>query len=176
MVVVPPGQQEEEEKPAREHVFFLVPEWKAPQPAKEQASIDEVQTEDRSSGPPAVWEWNGDETMHPFWAIQRVSEQKKDAKDAPNMGFQNLSFSALTVGVVAQRAVNMTTEVIVPFLTNSIEIPRGAELRLQINEAKHDPRPNKRTWKDSVAEERKATPKKAARTGQAESPGAAVDI
>ena len=92
------------------------------------------------------------------------------------MDFKNLSFTALTVGLVAQRAVNMTAEVIVPFLTNSTEIPRGAELRLQIDEVKHDPRPNKRTWKDSVAEERRATPKKAARTGQAESPGAAVDI
>ena len=92
-VVVPPEQQEEEEKPATEHVFFAVPEWKAPQPAKtkERASDAEVQKEGSSSGPPADgppadgppadgppvgWVWDGDETMHPFWAVARMSEEK----------------------------------------------------------------------------------------------------
>ena len=65
--------------PTTEHVFFLVPEWVAPQPAKteEKHSIEEVQEEGRSSGPPEEWEWKGDESMHPFWAVQRTTEQKK---------------------------------------------------------------------------------------------------
>ena len=92
------------------------------------------------------------------------------------MTFKNLSFNALTVGKVAERAVNMTAEVIVPFLTNKIEIPKGAELQLQLDEVKQQPKPTKRTWKDSVAEERRTAEKAptAARIG--ESPGADVDI
>ena len=86
-VVVPPEQQEEEEKPATEHVFFAVPEWKAPQPAKtkEGASTADVQKEGSSSGPPADgppagWVWDGDETMHPYWAVTRMNEEtKKDS-------------------------------------------------------------------------------------------------
>ena len=91
------------------------------------------------------------------------------------MTLKDLSFNTLTVGKVAERAVTMTAEVIVPFLTNNIEIPKGAELQLQLDEPKHQPKPNKRTWRDSVTEERRAVEKvRKARKG--ESPCAAVDI
>ena len=188
-VVVPPEQQEEEEKPAAEHVFFAVPEWKAPRPAKtkERASDAEIQKEGSSSGPPADgppagWIWDGDETMHPFWAVTRMGDEKRMSLDKKNpddisspfnMTYLDLSFNTLTVGKVADRAVTMTAEVIVPCLTNNIEIPKGAQLLLQVEPPRREPKPSKRNWRDSVAEELKAE-KKAARTG--ESPCAAVDI
>ena len=188
-VVVPPEQQEEEEKPAAEHVFFAVPEWKAPQPAKtkERASDAEIQKEGSSSGPPADgppagWIWDGDETMHPFWAVTRMGDEKRMSLDKKNpddisspfnMTYLDLSFNTLTVGKVADRAVTMTAEVIVPCLTNNIEIPKGAELVLQTDEVKQEPSPKKRTWMDSVAEESRAT-EKAAR--KATSSGGVIDI
>ena len=89
------------------------------------------------------------------------------------MTYLDLSFNNLTVGKVAERAVTMTAEVIVPCLTNNIEIPKGAQLQLQLEAPTREPKPNKRNWRDSVAEELKAE-KKAPRTG--ENPCAAVDI
>ena len=116
-----------------EHVFFRVPEWKGPQPAKTEEGI---QKEGRSSDPPKEWEWKGDESMHPFWAIQRTREEKKDLPS--NMTFQNLSLNSVTVGAVAGAGINLTAEVTVPFLTNSIEIPKGAELVLKIDQVKQE--------------------------------------
>ena len=56
-------------------------------------------------------------------------------------------------------SVNMTAEVIILFLTNNIEIPKGAELVLQLDQVKQEPSQKKRTWKDSYAEEIKAAEK-----------------
>ena len=98
------------------------------------------------------------------------------------MTFQNLSLNALTVGVVAGGSVNLTAEVMVPFLTNSVEIPKCAELMLQLDQVKQEPNHRKRSWKDSMAEESRAAEKqkrnieKAARKGTAESSGAFIDI
>ena len=122
------------------------------------------------------WEWKGEESMHPFWAVQRMHAQK-DAKPF-NMTFQALSFHTVAMGVVAKRGVNVAAEVVVPFLTNDKEIPHGAELRLQIEEASRTTAPTKRNWKDSVAEKRKEAEKaaKSARKGNAESTEGVIDI
>ena len=95
-MAVSPDHKEKEEMPTTEHVFFLVPEWEGPQPAK---TAEEVQKEGRSSGPPKEWEWKGDESMHPFLAIQRTSEEKKDLPS--NMTFPIMGLNSVTVGVVA---------------------------------------------------------------------------
>ena len=91
------------------------------------------------------------------------------------MSFQNLGLNVVTVGVVAGGSVNLTAEVIVPFLTNSIEIPKGAELVLQLDQVKQEPNQRKRTWKDSVADE-KRNAEQAPRKGTAESSGGVIDI
>ena len=79
------------------------------------------------------------------------------------MTFQNLGLNSVTVGVVTGGSINLTAEVIVPFLTNNIEIPKGAQLLLQVEPPKREPKPCKRNWRDSVAEELKVE-KKAPRT------------
>ena len=110
--------------------------------------------------------------MHPFWAIQRTSGEKKGLPS--NMTFQNLGLNSVTVGVVAGGSVSLTAEVTVPFLTNSIEIPKGADLVLKIDQVKQAKSKNKMTWKDYAAEKRAA--EKAASKGTARSSAAAVDI
>ena len=91
------------------------------------------------------------------------------------MTFQNLSLNPVTVGVVAGGGINLTAEVTVPFLTNSIEIPKGAELVLKIAQVKQAKSEKTMTWKDSYAAEKRAA-EKAASKGTARSSAAAVDI
>ena len=67
------------------------------------------------------------------------------------------------MGKVADRAVTMTAELIVPCLTNNIEIPKGAELVLKIGQGKQEKSEKKMTWKDSYGEEIKAAEKELSR-------------
>ena len=76
------------------------------------------------------------------------------------MTYQELSFTTVAVGVVDGDSTSVTTEVIVPFLRNSIEIPCNGELLMQVDEVKPTKRTRGRNWKDDVTEERKKAPTK----------------
>ena len=98
--------------------------------------------------------WNGDESMHPFWAIRRMPASKVTADTPFNMAIQHISLNTVTVGAVDGQSVSMTAEVIVPFLTNTIEIPLNGELRLEVEEVRPKECPKKRTWKTCVADDK----------------------
>ena len=118
--------------------FFLLPEFMAPEWVE-------------GEHPPQVngWRWmhEPDVSMHPFWAVRRMSPsahamQKayafKKGADAPSF---NLEFKEFIVNVTAGGTLD-TTELkdtrrcTVEALTNSEDIANGSELLLQIAEPK----------------------------------------
>ena len=80
------------------------------------------------------WTWSGDESMHPYWAIRRQTEKQTKPEQPCNMKFKEFGYTCVAVGSMRGTSVTTTAEVTIPFLTNEVEIPRGAELLLQVEE------------------------------------------
>ena len=114
--------------------FYVNPEWKGP-----EADRDD----------PEMWNWQGDESMHPYWSIRRLSQQRL-GEATFNMTTKPLSFNVITLGSVSGKVRSMAMEVTVPFLTNSVEIPNGAELLLEEEDKQRKEKQKAKTWKDDV--------------------------
>ena len=138
--------------------LYVLPEWTGPK-VKEDAGDDEDKE----------WEWTGDESMHPFWAIRRQTEKQTKPEHPSNMMYKELAFTSVTVGSVMGTAMTATTEVIVPFLTNPEDISSGTELSLNLEEPAKKSQLRNRNWKDQLvvdAKRRKvAKPKSVSVTG-----------
>ena len=70
------------------------------------------------------------------------------------MALQDISLNTVTVGAVDGQSVSMAAEVVVPLLTNTIEIPLDGELLLEVDEVRPKERPKKRTWKTNIADDK----------------------
>ena len=123
--------------------YYVHPEWKAPK-EMDHLNIFGVQE----------WEWAGDETMHPFWAIRRLGAtqlSKEPPEDKTVAGFTAAmtakEFTVVTVGCVQNQSVAMTLVVQVPFITNAVVMERGTELIMEQPEAKKEAK-RRPTWKD----------------------------
>ena len=75
-----------------------------------------------------------DESMHPYWAIRRQTEKQTKPEQPCNMKFKDVAYTCVAVGSMRGTSVTTTAEVTIPFLTKEVEIPRGAELLLQVEE------------------------------------------
>ena len=123
--------------------YYVHPEWKAPK-EREQLNIFGVKE----------WEWAGDETMHPFWAIRRLcaSQLSKEPIDDKTVAGVTAAmtakeFTVVTVGCVQNQSAAMTLVVQVPFVTNAVVMARGTELIMEQPEAKKEPKRGS-TWKE----------------------------
>ena len=114
--------------------FYVNPEWKGPE-------ADHVD--------PEMWNWHGDESMHPYWSIRRLSQQRL-GEATFNMTRKPVAFNVVTLGTVGRNAMSVTMEVTVPVLTNSVEIPNGAELLLEEEDKQRKEKQKAKTWKDDV--------------------------
>ena len=96
-------------------------------------------------------EWNGKESMHPFWAVTRVDESNEDAKRSKqkkvNCKLVPKEYQVVGVGSFASDSVSVTTTVVVPHLTNAEEIQEGEELVLEAWRKPEKEKQKKRTWK-----------------------------
>ena len=102
------------------HNYFVNPEWKLP-----------------VEGDEGLWEFQGEETLHPFWAVRRLSiqQQRKEKIQAVNCEITHKAYTAVIVGEDGDAStVSYSYEVGVPFITNSIDIKSGQELILEIAE------------------------------------------
>ena len=64
---------------SRSATFYVHPEYRMP---NDKTPVSAVA--DGLSPLARVWEWSGDESLHPFWAIQRLSRdelQRQNSKD-----------------------------------------------------------------------------------------------
>ena len=171
-VVVQASQTQDD--PLRIRRFFANPEWLAPTAKPKTAVAGRTQP-----GAAAVadagevtWEYApiGQTTMHPFWAVRRLTEIQLDREIARaktneklllprfNCAIEYHVFSSVNVGVVNKDALNITRMCHVPFLTNQLEIEEGEELILKADEkpkiiAAHA----RRTWKEAFVAKEKAS-------------------
>jgi hypothetical protein len=131
----------------RERIFWLLPEFKFPK----QTDVERV-----------LWAWNegGEDTMHPFWAVRRMTAQQMArakvevaaGKPPPRFNCEIVvrSLSLVCVGAMEGHSLNRTRIFEVPFLTNSEEVMEGEELILEImppNTTKASK--VKRSWRDA---------------------------
>ena len=142
----------------RRSTFFLNPEFKTPKHQEVNAAGSDV------AAVADEWIWGplGDETMHPFWAVRRMTQRQlcretAEAKEGDrrlrfNCRLEVVSMSCVSVGVVKAQSVNTTRVCNVPFLTNSIEVDEGEELILEVREATQKAEKRERTWRDAVKE------------------------
>ena len=80
----------------KRNIYYVNPEYKSPEESKEELD-DAVRPQVRA------WEFKGDETMHPFWAVERLTEgeRRKALKGAFNFKCEDKEFVAVSVGALS---------------------------------------------------------------------------
>ena len=164
-----PVPQLRQEAPAMCRKYYLHPEYKMPEDVTDAPAAASAVAEAGSSA--RLWKWNGDETMHPFWAVQRMSdadlkkrnrsaEEKGEPKARFNTHLVEEEFAVVTVGTAGKNSIGVTVMINVPFITNSEDITKGDELLVEI-EAKPEGVKRKQSWKDDAVADvkQKAKPK-----------------
>ena len=133
----------EKESPSvwRENIFYILSEFKSPTQEENSA----VAASTTSTAP--TWNWEGAETMNPFWAVRRLTDQQlrqevqawtpETGKPRPrfNCQLETQSLSLVNLGVVRSKALNRT-RMLVPFLTNGIDVVENEELILEVQAMK----------------------------------------
>ena len=134
----------EKEMPSvwRGNIFYFLPEVKSPTQEENSA----VAASTTSTAP--TWNWEGAETMNPFWAVRRLTDKQleQEMKDwTPETGkprprfncqLETQSLSLVNLGVVRSKALNRTRMLYVPFLTNDIDLVENEELILEVQAMK----------------------------------------
>ena len=108
----------------------------------------------------AAWKWTGDESMHPFWAVQRLTQQELQRKAADGPRSRSLAFNAelvqqefnvVAVGKYNNESATITIQVLVPIMTNRIAIEQGHQLIMEHVPAVTGKKRTEKTWKDKAA-------------------------
>ena len=155
--------------------YSVMPEFKVPE--KEAHLKTAV-----ADGAPQ-WIWRDNESMHPFWAVRRMTaKQLTHAQLAHkaatgwsprfNCTLEMQTLSAVCLAVVGGQALNRTRIIEVPFLTNNVPVEEGEELILEIGEKEKKTAP-KRSWQSAMKDEEMAAAK-AAKNAKKEEKRAAV--
>ena len=65
------------------NTYYIQPEWKQP-------SDDRTDVQKKEAPTTNVWNWAGDETLHPFWAVRRMTEEEKEKASTPSVPLLSL--------------------------------------------------------------------------------------
>ena len=124
-------------------------EYKIPEESDEEL-------EDAVASHVRAWEFKGDETMHPFWAVEFLTEEerRKAQKGAFNLKFEDKEFSAVTVGTSGGDSIAITLAVVVPIMTNAVDVKMGDDLLLQVTSPQSRAKRKAGSWKDDVEKPR----------------------
>ena len=128
-----------------------------------------------------LWHFTGQESMHAFWAVDRLSPDdvaklRSQGKGVPgrpeesaavaagsldfNCELQDVHFMSLVVGALGPEKVNYSVQVSVPILTNSTELVKGEYLLLEAGK-KAPPKKRAADWKSDAASAAQAAKKQA---------------
>jgi len=152
----------------RQRNLFVLPEFKMPELKPPKPAV----AEEAPSQP--EWIWRDDVTLHPFWAVRRLTEQQL-AKHNANKGqkkarfncvLQTQALSDTIIAAVGRKALNRTRIMELPFITNSVDLVDGEELFLEVFEATKKGNNAKRTWRDAVKEKVKDDAKQQQKKGK----------
>ena len=129
-----------------------------------------------------IWQWSGDESLHPFWAIQRLSADDLKKKNASrnhaqmfNVALKEKQYNVVIVGDVRNQSVSMTMSVSVPMITNERPLVPGEELMLEVAPRAAPSKRKETSWKDDVASVARVNAKAKAKTA-APKPKVAVGL
>ena len=119
-----------------------------------------------------LWGQGKAETMHPFWAVRRLTADQLDSEQKAcirrnktavagknekvpsfNCEFQEHVQSAVCICTVGGTVANCTRLVKVPVITNATALATGDELILPMTIEAKEKTPSKRTWRDVDREE-----------------------
>jgi hypothetical protein len=157
--------------------YFVNPEFKLPRKDEVQTAVagaagsgdgqDDEEEEDDDAAVADEWVWGTSDSMHPFWAVRRMTQKNLLKEINSAQGSKNMIprfnckmevqvMSCVSVGVVNSRSLNTTRICEVPFMTNFFEVEKGEELIMEILEKeKGEKVPAKRTWKQAFNDEEK---------------------
>ena len=116
----------------RQHARLL-PEYKLPE--------DVTGTTTESVAPDIhLLRWSGEETLYPFWAVERVTAKWMRKSNAIlgtsqlefNMGFKMMEVACVTVGAVSGSSFAIAVSVRVPVLTNTRALEKDTRLSLEV--------------------------------------------
>ena len=139
----------------KRNVYYVHPEYKMPEESKVPEESKE-QVTDAVASPVRAWEFKGDETLHPFWAVERLTddERKKAQKGPFNIKFEEKEYAAVTVGASGGHSIASTFSVVVPVMTTAVAVKKGAELFLEMT--KKETKRKEGSWKTDVAKAEEA--------------------
>ncbi len=133
--------------------YFVHPDFKPPDGVDAESAADTGDTA-------AAWKWTGDESMHPFWEVPRLtqSELQRKVADGPrsrslafNVELVKQDFSVVAVGKYNNESATITIQVLVPIMTNRIAIEQGHQLIMEHGPAVTGKKRTEKTWKDKAA-------------------------
>ena len=134
-----------------QRVYYVHPEYKLPEDVtpEETAAV---------AAKTLVWEWKGDETLHPFWAIKRLSRdalqqllhKNRAARMSAefNMEYVERDFNVVTVGQITGDSTSITLTVSVPMLTNTSALQAGDEVLAEVAAKNKCAKRKDTDWKD----------------------------
>ena len=99
--------------------------------------------------------------MHPFWAAERLTEdeRRKSQRGAFNLTWVEKEFSAVTVGASGGGSMSVTFTVVVPIMTNAVDVKKGDDLFLQVTSPQSRAKRKVGSWKDDVDKAKNAKAK-----------------
>jgi hypothetical protein len=138
-----------------EYTFFVTPEWTAPQYKEES---DE-------------WNWQGGETMHPFWGVRRASSTQAAKEGLQiNMQMQDISFNSVSVGAIGGKACSLALTVTVPCMAPSQNITKHMSLVVLSEEPQKAATKRVKNWQTQIGEDEKEAKKHASAKAKPNAP------
>jgi hypothetical protein len=164
------------DKIVRHRKFKVIPEFKIPKPV-ETTAVAATAVEDSAHELPAppMWIYNegGPDSLHPFWAVRRMTEQKLSATNEAykvatpikppihaNCVICLQKVSLLSISVLLP-PLGTARVISIPFITNDVKIGKGDELIMLSTPSKKEVKAKARTWATSFKGEMAAPQKKA---------------
>ena len=155
---------------SEKRTYYVHPEWSMP--SLPEGTLD--------------WAWDAGVTLHPFWAVRRLSAEQLEKENENKASLKNgvaktfncelitREFTVCHVGVFQSDSASLTVAVSLPILTNSRNIALGEELLLEVGQTKAAPKRKVSTWKEDTKKPRLAIKKAKAKAAPPASKKAAT--
>ena len=158
----------------QENIYYVTPEYKIPEDSTSEKQQKEA---------PGIrlWTWNGEETMHPFWAVRRMTRwdlEKESTAQAPlafNVELVDVDYSVVSLGAFQEDTVGITLAVRVPMITNTVDLEAGQELIMETATKKKTAK-RTITWRDDATSKARAKAKAKAKSSPEKASEGAMDI
>ena len=182
------GPEPEDDVPSFSSTFYAHPEYTLPVDATPEVTLPDGGTSEDAVAVAAgvasesLWTWTGKESLHPYWAIERLTQDGLDKKNLGaiskftfNVKTKWKPFRVVTVGELNGESVAMTVTVSLPLITNEGAIAQGAELLMEVvSKAPEGQKRKTSIWKDDLVIAAQAKVKAAKAAAKAKPKGVVI--